>query len=163
MSILTNTIYKNKISNLEFRVLDIFPQRNEIIIIEIGNTIKMPYSILMDEFETGIGYGIPCVYNKVLLLNISFSGLKQPYKNVEFTHLWYVDPKNQTDKNSMRFSSNERGPVNNITLSGEEAANKNRTAQIVTDAEMYLQFPQICNIKRKKVDGNKHITKEILI
>lgn len=126
-----------------------------------NNKMVVPYPELKG--ASIVGYGVPCVYNKVLLLNISISGLNQPYEKVEFTHPEYVEPKNPTDKNRIRYINREGGLDENILLSGEETANKNRMAKIVSGAEASLLFPKISYIERKKTAGDKHDTKKVFI
>lgn len=69
-----------------------------------------------------VGYGLPCVYDKVLLLNISISGLTQTYEKVEFTHPAYIEAKNLTDRSRIRYVKGEGAVEENIILSSEEAA-----------------------------------------
>lgn len=106
---------------------------------------------------------MPCVYDKILLLNISILGLKQLYEKVEFTHPAYIEPQNPTDKSRIHYVKGEDNTEENVVLSSEEAANKNRRAKIISATEASLQFPQISHIERRKIAGDKHETKKVFI
>lgn len=58
MKIWLNSVYKNKITNVSIRVLDIFPQNNEVIVIEMNKDRKMPYYMELDELEESVNAGI---------------------------------------------------------------------------------------------------------
>lgn len=109
-----------------------------------------------------VGYGLEC-YNKVLLLNINLLGLKQPYKNVKFTHPAYIDPQNPVKKSRTHYIKGESDVSEDIILADDEAADKNKRAKTISIDDISLQFPQISVIKKIKAVGDKHETKSVFI